>query len=64
MQIAFTNAAKRMGELVAGIVSISECCKTCGDCISGYCRRFDSDVPAESLHLKGCEHWFFDDIPF
>ena len=64
MHIAFNNALKRMGELLPRIEAIEECCRTCDSNQKGFCKRFGSDIPAESLHLKGCEHWFFDDIPF
>jgi hypothetical protein len=64
MQVCMTNALKRMAELLPRIESIMECCRTCGSNQKGFCKRFESDIPAESIHLKGCEHWFFDDIPF
>jgi hypothetical protein len=53
-----------MGELLPRIDSIVECCRTCGQNSGGHCKKFAADIPADSLHLKGCDNWFFDDIPF
>lgn len=64
MQIAFSNAIKRMGELLPRIESVQEQCRTCGSNKGGFCQKFGADIPADAIHMKGCNDWFFDDIPF
>jgi len=64
IQTCMENALKRVAELLPRIDPVQEQCRTCGSNRGGHCSRFDADIPAESIHMKGCDHWFFDDIPF
>lgn len=54
---------KRLGELLPKLECVATCCRTCGSYRGGYCGKYECDVPAE-FESKGCEHWYYDDIPF